>query len=143
MRHHRDFIDTTMQSHAQNARLSQVKDFLNGMDEINWLIPPMTSILQTQGTNTRALCFHLLQCREDNTKDPQLTEATIRSVIETVISDNWLQLEPSETLKTVKDGTQTLQAVLESRTAMEKDIFLWNYAGVIVQTGGMEKVSFT
>ena len=75
MRHHRDFIDPTLQSDAQNTSMSQVRDFLNGTDEVSWLIPPMATILQTQGTNTRALCFHLLQCREDKTKDPQLNRS--------------------------------------------------------------------
>ena len=139
MRHHRDFIDPTMQSDAQTTSMSQVRNFLNGTDEVSWLIPPMATILQTQGTNTRALCFHLLQCREDKTKDPQLTEATIRSAIDTVVKDNWLQLESEETLEAVKNGTQSLQATLESKTALERDIFLWNYAGVVVQTGEWRK----
>ena len=104
-------------------------------DELSWLIPPMATILQIQGTNTRALCYHLLQCKEDNTKEPQLNETTIQQVIETVVTDAWLQLESGELLKTVKDGTQSLQATLESKTATERDIFLWNYAGVLVQTG--------
>ena len=135
MRHHRDFIDPTMQSVAQKTSISQVKNVLDGADEVSWLIPPMTTILQSQGTNTRALCFYLLQCREDKTNDPQLTEATIHSVIETVIKDNWLQLESEEILEAVKSGAQSLQATLESKTALERDIFLWNYAGVVVQTG--------
>ena len=104
-------------------------------DELSWLIPPMGAILQNQGTNTRALCYHILQCREDNTKEPQLNEATIQSVIETVVNEAWLQLESDEDLKTVKDGTQSLKTVLDSKTATERDIFLWNYAGVLIQTG--------
>ena len=135
MRHHKDFIDPTLQSEAQRASIAQVSDLMMGSDELSWLIPPMRTILQTQGTNTRALCYHLLQCREDNTREPQLNELTIQRAIETVVNDNWLQLESDEILKAVKDGTQSLQTVLESKTATEKDIFLWNYAGVIVQTG--------
>ena len=135
MRHHRDFIDTTLQSNAQRTSIAQVMNLMVQEDELSWLIPPMATILQTQGTNTRALCYHLLQCKEDNTKEPQLNEATIQRVIETVVNDAWLQLESGELLKAVKDGTQSLQAILESKTATEKDIFLWNYAGVLVQTG--------
>ena len=135
MKHHRDFIDLTVQSDAQRTSIAQVMNLMVQTDELSWLIPPMATILQTQGTNTRALCYHLLQCREDNTIEPQLNEATIQRVIETVINDTWLQLESGDLLKAVKDGTQSLQAVLESKTAAEKDIFMWNYAGVIVQTG--------
>ena len=91
--------------------------------------------MQYQGTNSRALTYHLLQCREDNTRDPQLTEATIQHVLETVVNENWLQLESGDQLKAVKDGTQSLKTVLESKTATERDIFLWNYAGVLMQTG--------
>ena len=68
-------------------------------DEATWLIPPMGALLQYQGTNTRALCYHLLQCREDSTKEPQLNETTIRSAIEVVVNDHWLQLESGDVLK--------------------------------------------
>ena len=46
-----------------------------------------------------------------------------------------LQLESDKDLKAVKEGTQSLKTVLDSKTATERDIFLWNYAGVLIQTG--------
>ena len=144
MRHHRDFIDITIQSDAQRTSIAQVTNLMIQKDELSWLIPPMTTILQIQGTNTRALCYHLLQCKEDNTKEPQLNETTIQQVIETVVTDAWLQLESVELLKAVKDGTQSLQAILESKTPTERDIFLWNYIRwSSCSKRGMEKVSLT
>ena len=139
MKHHRHFIDPSLRSVAQGMSIAQVHHLMAMADEPSWLTPPMESILQHQGTNTRALCYHLLQCREDNTRTPQLNEVTIQRVIETVIKDSWLQLESDEDLKAVKDGTQSLKTVLDSKTAAERDIFLWNYAGVLIQTGEWRK----
>ena len=135
MRQHRNFIDITTQSVAQGTSIAQVGNLMTMTDEATWLIPPMGALLQYQGTNTRALCYHLLQCREDSTKDPQLNETTIRSAIEVVVNDHWLQLESGDVLKSVKDGIQPLKTVLDAKTSIEKDIFLWNYAGVLLQTG--------
>ena len=59
----------------------------------------------------------------------------INAAIENCCQNGWLQLESDEDLKAVKDGTQSLKTVLELKTATERDIFLWNYAGVLVQTG--------
>ena len=140
MKHHRNFIDPTLRSVAQGVSIAQVRNLMTMTDELSWLIPPMGAILQNQGTNTRALCYHLLQCREDNTKEPQLNEVTIQHAIETVVNETWLQLESDEDLKAVKDGTQSLKTVLDSKTATEKNIFLWNYAGVLVQTGEWRKL---
>ena len=139
MRQHRNFIDTTVQSIAQMTGIAQVGNIMTMSDEASWLIPPMAALLQHQGTNTRALCYHLLQCREDSTRDPQLNETTIRSAIETVVNDHWLQLESGDDLKAVKDGTQSLKTVLDTKTATEKNTFLWNYAGVLLQTGEWRK----
>ena len=135
MKQHRSFIDTTVQSIAQRTSIAQVSNLMTMTDEASWLIPPMGALLQYQGTNTRALCYHLLQCREDNTRDPQLNETTIQRAIEVVVNDYWLQLESGDDLKAVKDGTQSLKTVLDTKTATERDIFLWNYAGVLLQTG--------
>ena len=139
MRQHRNFIDTTVQSVAQRTSIAQVSNLMTMTDEASWLIPPMGALLQYQGTNTRALCYHLLQCREDNTKDPQLNETTIQRAIEVVVNDYWLQLESADDLKAVKDGTQSIKTALDTKTATEKDIFLWNYAGVLLQTGEWRK----
>ena len=103
MRQHRNFMDITTQSVAQGTSIAQVGNFMTMTDEATWLIPPMRALLQYQGTNTRALCYHLLQCREDSTTDPQLNETTIRRVIEGVGNDQWLQLESGDVLKSVKD----------------------------------------
>ena len=139
MKHHRHFIDPTMRSGAQGLSIAQVSNVMNMTDELSWLIPPMGAILQKQGTKTRALYYHLLQCKEDNTREPQLNEETIQRIIDTVINDAWLQLESDEDLKAVKDGTQSLKTVLDSKTATERDIFLWNYAGVLIQTGAWRR----
>ena len=64
-----------------------------------------------------------------------MTEETIQQAIETVVKDSWLQLEPDEDLKAVKDGTQSLKTILDSKATTEGNIFLWNYAGVLIQTG--------
>ena len=135
MKHHRNFIDPTQRSVAQDMTMVQIRNITTMQDELTWLLPLMSATLQNQGTNTRALCYHLLQCKEDKTKEPKLTEVTIQQNIETVINNSWLQLESEEDLKAVKDGTQSLKTVLDSKTSIEKDIFLWNYAGVLLQTG--------
>ena len=135
MKHHRNFIDSTHRSVAQAMTMGQVRHLTTMQDELTWLLPLMSPTLQNQGTNTRALCYHLLQCKEDKTKEPKLTEVTIQQNIETVINNSWLQLESENDLKAVKDGTQSLKNVLDSKTPMERDIFLWNYAGVLLQTG--------
>ena len=135
MKHHRNFIDPTLRSVAQNMTMVQIRNITTMQDELTWLLPLMSATLQNQGTNTRALCYHLLQCKEDKTKEPKLTEVTIQQNIETVINNYWLQLESEEDLKAVKDGTQSLKTVLDSKTSNERDIFLWNYAGVLLQTG--------
>ena len=135
MKHHRNFINPTRRSVAQNMTMVQIRNITTMQDELTWLLPLMSATLQNQGTNTRALCYHLLQCKEDKTKEPKLTEATIQQNIETVINNSRLQLESEEDLKAVKDGTQSLKTVLDSKTSIEKDIFLWNYAGVLLQTG--------
>ena len=135
MKHHRNFIDSTHRSVAQAMTMVQIRDLTTMQDELTWLLPLMSPTLQNQGTNIRALCYHLLQCKEDKTKEPKLTEVTIQQNIETVINNSWLQLESENDLKAVKDGTQSLKTVLDSKTPMERDIFLWNYAGVLLQTG--------
>ena len=66
-------------------------------------------------------------------------QGTIRGAIETVVNESWLQLESDVDLKAVKDDTQSLKTVLDSKTATERDIFLWNYAGVLIQTGEWRK----
>ena len=124
MKHHRNFIDPTQRSVAQEMTMVQIRNITTMTDELTWLIPPMGTTLQNQGTNTRALCYHLLQCKEDKTKEPQLTEVTIQQTIETVIKDSWLQLESDEDLKAVKDGTQSLKTVLDSKTSTERRYFL-------------------
>ena len=43
------------------------------------------------------------------------------------------------TLKAVKDDTPSLKTFLDSKTATERDIFPWNCAGVLVQTGEWRK----
>ena len=69
MKHHRNFIDPTLRSVAQGISIAHVRNLMTMTDELSWLIPPMGAILQYQGTNTRALCYHLLQCREDKRKN--------------------------------------------------------------------------
>ena len=76
MKHHRNFIDPTLRSIAQGISIAQVTSLMTMTDELSWLIPPMGAILQNQGTNTRALYYHLLQCKEDNSKEPQLNEGS-------------------------------------------------------------------
>ena len=91
-----------MQSTAQRTGIAQFHDLMTKLDGPSWLIPPMGSILQYQGANSRALTCHLLQCQEDDARDPQLTQETIHHVLETVINKNWLQLEFADELKAAK-----------------------------------------
>ena len=69
MKYHRNFIDPTLRSVAQGMSMIQIRNLTTMTDELTWLTPPMSTILQNQGTNTRALCYHLLQCKEDKTKN--------------------------------------------------------------------------
>ena len=72
--------------------MSQVAEIMSLADESMWLIPIMSSILQEQGTNIRAMCHHILQCRESVAMKPKLDHVTVQKTIDTVINDNWLQL---------------------------------------------------
>ena len=100
-----------------------------------WLIPIMAPILQNQGTNTPALYHHILKCRESVTLKPKLDEITVKRTIDNVISENLLELVSDADLKQVWDGSKKLKAVLSTKTKAEKDLLMWNYAGVLVQTG--------
>ena len=66
---------------------------------------------------------------------PRLDATTVQNTIETVINENWLQLVSEADLEEVWRGPQKLKAFLAPKTKAEKDIFLWNYAGVLIQTG--------
>ena len=105
-----------------------------------WLIPIMGSILQDQGTNIRAMYHHILQCREGGTLDPKLNETTVRGIVDRVINENWLQLVSEKELEelakcALKPGPQKLKSLLDSRSSVEGDILLWNFAGLIIQSG--------
>ena len=140
MRHHRNCIDPLHSSPAQTITMSQVADVMSMGDENLWLIPIMSSILQEQGTNIRAMCYHILQCREGAEVEPRLNDVTVQKVIETVINDNWLQLASEAELEDVKKSVftpapQKLKTILASKTRTERDIFLWNCTGLLIQLG--------
>ena len=66
---------------------------------------------------------------------PKLDSVTVRKTIETVINDNLLHLLPETELEQVWGGSQKLKTVLAPEAKADRDLFPWNYAGVLVQTG--------
>ena len=91
MKEHRDCIDPLRTSFAQTITMSHVAGVMARADENMWLMPTMSSILQDQGTNMRAMYYHILQCREGGTLDPKLDETTVQRVIGKVVNEYWLQ----------------------------------------------------
>ena len=140
MKEHRDCIDPLRTSPAQTITMSQVAEVMAQGDENTWLIPIMGSILQDQGTNIRAMYHHILQCREGGTLEPKLNETTVRGIVDRVINENWLQLVSEKELEelakcALNPGPQKLKSLLDSRSSVEGDILLWNFAGLIIQSG--------
>ena len=135
MKQYRDCLDATNLSPARTVLMSEVAAEMPMTDEGMWLIPIMAPILQNQGTNTRALYHHILKCRESVALKPKLDETTVKRTIDNVISENLLELVSDADLRQVWDGSKKLKAVLSTKTKAEKDLFMWNYAGVLVQTG--------
>ena len=127
-------IDPLHRSPTQTIKMSEVEEIMSLADESLWLIPIMAPILQEQGTN-RAMCHHILKCRESVALKPKLDSVTVRKTIETVINGNLLHLLPEAELEQVWGSSQKLKTVLAPKTKAERDLFLWNYAGVLVQTG--------
>ena len=94
-------IDPSYRSPTQTILMSQVADILSTTEESLWLIPIMSSILQEQGTNTRAMCHHILRCRESAALKPKLDNVTVHNTIETVVNENWLHLVSDTDLREV------------------------------------------
>ena len=140
MKEHRNCIDPLRTSFAQTITMSHVVEVMARANENMWLMPIMTSILQDQGTNMRAMYYHILQCREGGTLDPSLNETTVKGVVDRVVNGNWLQLvsdnELEELVKCIHaPGLQKLKPLLDSRSSTEGDILMWNFAGLIIQSG--------
>ena len=55
MRHHQDLINPMERNRAALTHMSDVPGTVSRNTELKWLIPSMSPILQTQGTNIRAL----------------------------------------------------------------------------------------
>ena len=87
MKNYCDCIDPSYQSVTQTVKMSEVEGIMSSTEECMWLIPIMDSILQDQGTNLRAMCHHILKCRQSASLKPNLNSETIRKTIETVIQD--------------------------------------------------------
>ena len=90
MNQHQACIDPSYRSATQTILMSQVADVMSMADESLWLTPIMNSILQEQGTNIRAMCHHILRCKESVALKPRLDATTVQNTIETVINENWL-----------------------------------------------------
>ena len=65
MKHHRDCINFLSRTQASRIHISNVPDVVLPNTELVWLVSNMSSILQTQGTNIRALLYHTLQCIQE------------------------------------------------------------------------------
>ena len=128
-------IDPLHRSPTQTIKMSEVGEIMSMADESLWLIPIMAPILQEQGTNLRAMCHHILKCRESVALKPKLDIVTVQKTVGTVINDNLLHLLPEADLEQVRGSSQKLKTVLAPKTKAERDLLLWNYAGVLVQTG--------
>ena len=121
--------------------MSEVAANMPMTDEGVWLMPIMAPILQTQGTNTRAMYHQILKCAENVALKPKLNEVTVQKTIDTVVNEHWLELVSDADLRPVCEDSKKLKEVLAPKTKVEKDIFMWNYAGVLVQTGEWRNVS--
>ena len=91
------------------------------------------------GHNIRPMCHHILRCRESVALKPRLDATTVHNTIETVITENWLQVVSVADLEEIRRAPQKLKAFLATKTKAEKDIFLWSYTGVLIQTGEWRK----
>ena len=88
--------------------MSEVEEIMSLADESLWLILIMAPILQEQGTNLRAMCHHILKCRESVALKPKLDSVTVQKTIETVTNDNLLHLLPEADLEQVWGSSQKL-----------------------------------
>ena len=71
-------IDPLHRSPTQTIKMSEVEEIMSMADESLWLVPIMAPILQEQGTNLRAMCHHILKCRESVALKPKLDIATVQ-----------------------------------------------------------------
>ena len=65
MKFHWDCINPMQRTQAAMIHMSDVPGVVAPNVELSWLIPIMAPILQNQGTNIRALLYHL-KCQSDN-----------------------------------------------------------------------------
>ena len=115
--------------------MSDVPDIASPNEELSWLIPIMTPILQHQGTNIRALLYHMMQCRESPTLDPRFNTQNVNQIITSVIENQWLELMSDEDIKCLVEEKKEARELLISKTKEELNRVLWNYAGSFIQTG--------
>ena len=135
MAQYRNCLDTQRKTSAQTLLMSEVAAYMPMTDEGIWLMPIMAPILQNQGTNTRAMYYQIIKCAENVALKPKLNEVTVQKTIDTVVNEHWLELMSDADLRPVCENSKKLKEVLAPKTKLEKDLFMWNYAGALIQIG--------
>ena len=135
MKYHRDFINPMNRNRGSLMSISNVPEVVAPNLELSWLIPIMPQILQHQGTNIRALAYHLRQCRESPTLLPSFDTQNIYEIVKGVIEDQWLELMSEEDITCLIEEKEGHVDIICSMGKEGRNFLIWNYAGAQVQTG--------
>ena len=135
LQQHRDCINFQVRTHASRVHMSDVRDKVTPNTELAWLINAMSSILQNQGTNIRAMLYHTLQCRQSSTLVPTFDVQTVDEIVAKVIKEPWLELLSDKDNKDLLGKEPEGRDLIISRGKKGRNNLMWNYAGALLQTG--------
>ena len=135
MKYHQNCIDLKARTPASRISMFDVPAIVSQQHELAWLVPIMSSILQHQGMNIRAVLYQTLLCRENPTLVPQFDTQAVNETVAGVIEEQWLELLSDTDIEPLLGEGPEVRNLIHSRKGKARNNLLWNMAGVMIQTG--------